>query len=160
MKPCIPPPALALAAGACMSALHRWFPLARCVSPPWQWLGLLPAALGVAISVMAFGRFRRVRTTVNPLDPSKATHLVTDGVFSVSRNPMYLGLMLVLVGWAIWQGTVSSWLVLPLFWAIITYGQIVPEEQALSRLFGEQYAAYRREVGRWIGRRTPNASTR
>jgi protein-S-isoprenylcysteine O-methyltransferase Ste14 len=141
-----------------MAALDRWLPLARCIAAPWSRLGLFPAAAGVMIVTTAFMTFRRVRTTVNPLDPSKATHLVTGGVFSISRNPMYLGLVLVLMGWATWLGTASPWLIVPLFWVVITYGQILPEEHALTQLFGQRYAAYRREVSRWLGRRAGGAA--
>jgi protein-S-isoprenylcysteine O-methyltransferase Ste14 len=156
----IPPPILALIAALLMAALDRWLPLARCVPAPWYRLGLFPAAAGVVIVATAFMSFRRVRTTVNPIDPSKATHLVTAGVFSISRNPMYLGLLLVLIGWAVWLGAASPWLIVPLFWAVITYGQILPEEQALTRLFGQRYAAYRREVSRWLGRRAQASARR
>jgi protein-S-isoprenylcysteine O-methyltransferase Ste14 len=87
------------------------------------------------------------------MDPSRATRLVTDNVFSISRNPMYLGLLLLLIGRALWLGTLSVWLIPPLFLFVTTYVQIVPEEQALTQLFGAQYDAYRRDVARWIGRR-------
>jgi protein-S-isoprenylcysteine O-methyltransferase Ste14 len=90
---------------------------------------------------------------VNPLDPSKASRLVTDGVFRVSRNPMYLGLVLLLIAWSIWLGSASPWLVPPLFVILLTVVQIILEEHALSQRFGEQYLAYQRSVARWIGRR-------
>lgn len=153
MKPRVPPPIIALIAALAMWALHRWLPLGRWMPPPWHRLGLLPATVGIAISMTAFMGFRQARTTVNPLEPDKATHLVTEGIFSITRNPMYLGLLLVLVGWAVWLGSLSTLFVLPLFWVIITYAQIIPEEQALVRLFGEKYATYYRDVNRWVGRR-------
>jgi protein-S-isoprenylcysteine O-methyltransferase Ste14 len=78
---------------------------------------------------------------------------VTDGVFRVSRNPMYLGLVLLLIGWAVWLGSASPWLVPPLFVIVLTVVQIIPEERVLHRLFGEQYVSYQRSVARWIGRR-------
>lgn len=153
MKLRIPPPVIMIIAATLMWACQRWLPLAQWVVPPWNRLGFLAAILGVAISALALMRFRQARTTVNPMDPGKATHLVTDGIFSVSRNPMYLGLLLLLIGWALWLGSASVWIIPPLFVLGITYAQIVPEEQALSDLFGAQYAAYRQRVGRWVGRR-------
>lgn len=153
MHPRIPPPIVMFLAAALMWVLHRWMPLGHWIAPPWNRLGGLFGAVGVAIAVAAFVRFRQARTTVDPMDPSKASHLVTDGVFWVSRNPMYLGLVLLLIGWATWLGSASPWLVPPLFAIVITVVQIIPEEQALGRLFGEQYASYRRHVARWIGRR-------
>jgi protein-S-isoprenylcysteine O-methyltransferase Ste14 len=142
-----------LAAAACMWALHRWLPLGHWIAAPWNRLGALPAAVAIAIVVAALRGFHRARTTVNPMDPSKATRLVTDGVFRISRNPMYLGLLLLLIGWALWLGSASVWLMPPLFAIAITRLQIVPEERALDRLFGAQYLAYRDDVVRWIGRR-------
>ena len=82
---------------------------------------------------------------------------MTDGVFRLSRNPMYLSLLLLLIGWAIWLGTISPWLVPPLFVIVITVGQIIPEERALVELFGERYLAYRASVARWMG---PGVKTR
>jgi protein-S-isoprenylcysteine O-methyltransferase Ste14 len=153
MQPRIPPPFVMVLAAALMWALHRWLPLAHLIAPPWNRLGGLPIAFGVAIAVAAVMRFREARTTVNPMDPSKTSHLVTDGIFQVSRNPMYLGLALLLIGWALWLGSASPWLVPPLFVIVITIVQIIPEEQVLGRLFGEQYRAYRRRVARWVGHR-------
>jgi protein-S-isoprenylcysteine O-methyltransferase Ste14 len=153
MRSRIPPPIVMVLAALLMWALDRWMPLAQWIRWPWNRLGWLAAAVGVAIAVAARMRFRRVGTTVNPLDPSKASHLVTGGVFRVSRNPMYLGLVLLLIGWSIWLGSASPWLVPPLFVIVLTVVQIIPEEQALSRRFGEQYLSYRRSVARWIGRR-------
>jgi protein-S-isoprenylcysteine O-methyltransferase Ste14 len=148
----IPPPFIMLAAAAAMWALDRWLPLGHRVDPPWNRLGTLPAAVGVGVSLAAFVRFHQVGTTVKPTDPSKASRLVTDGVFRFSRNPMYLGLALLLTGWGLWLGSASVWLAPPLFVVAVTELQIIPEEQALARLFGEQYLAYRRSVGGWIGR--------
>lgn len=142
-----------LVAAASMWALQRWLPLGYWISQPWNRLGGLPGGVGIAIGVAAFRRFLQARTTVNPMDPSKATRLVTDGVFRISRNPMYLGLLLLLFGWALWLGSASAWLIPPLFVIVITLVQIIPEEQALDQLFGAEYLAYRRTVARWIGRR-------
>ena len=153
LHPRIPPPFVMLLAAALMWALHRWLPLSNWIATPWNRLGALPGAAGVAIAVAEFTRFRQARTTVNPMDPSKASRLVTHGVFRISRNPMYLGLLLLLIGWAVWLGTASPWLMPPIFVIVITIAQIIPEEQALHKLFGEQYLAYQRSVSRWIGQR-------
>jgi protein-S-isoprenylcysteine O-methyltransferase Ste14 len=153
MRPRIPPPIVMLLAASAMWALHHWLPLGRWIAPPWNWLGALAASAGVAIIATAMLTFRKAQTTINPLDPSKASQLVTGRVYRLSRNPMYLGLLLLLVGWALWLGSASPWLVPPLFVIVITVAQIVPEEEALGRLFGERYRAYRQSVPRWIGRR-------
>ena len=153
MRPRIPPPILMLLGAGLMWALDHWMPLGQWTSAPWNRLGGLVAAVGIAIAVAAFARFRKAGTTVNPVDPSKASRLVTDGIFRVSRNPMYLGLLLLLIGWAVWLGSVSPLVVPPLFVVVITLVQIIPEEQALGQRFGEQYLSYRRSVARWIGLR-------
>jgi protein-S-isoprenylcysteine O-methyltransferase Ste14 len=152
MKPHIPPPIVMLAAAFLMWALHRWIPIIHWIAAPWNRFGSLPAVIGLAIAVAAIVRFRQARTTTNPMDPSKASRLVMDGVFRISRNPMYLGLELLLIGWAVWLGSASPWLIPPLFAIFITVVQIIPEERALEQRFGDQYRTYRRRVARWIGR--------
>ena len=149
----IPPPVLMLLAAGLMWVLDHWMPLGQWISAPWNRLGGLMAAVGIAVDLAALVRFRKVGTTVNPLDPSKASRLVTDGIFRVSRNPMYLGLVLLLIGWGVWLGSASPWLVPPLFVVVITLVQIIPEEQALSRNFGEEYVLYQRSAARWMGLR-------
>lgn len=152
MKTRIPPPFIMLLAALLMWAFHRWMPLAQLVVSPWNRLGWLPAAAGIGIAVAAFARFQQAHTTVNPREPHTASSLVTDGVFRLSRNPMYLGLLLLLIGWALSLGSVSVWIVPALFVIVVTALQIIPEEQALEKLFGESYLAYRQRTGRWIGR--------
>lgn len=151
MKPRIPPPIMTLVAAALMWALHSWIPLIHWIAPPWNRFGGLAAVGGLVIAGAAIAGFRQVGTTTNPMDPGKASHLVTEGVFRISRNPMYLGLELVLIGWAIWLGSASPWLVPPLFAFVITAVQIIPEERALRQRFGDQYSAYQQRVARWIG---------
>ena len=151
MRPVVPPPVVTVVAASLMWALDRWVPLAQWIGPPWNGAGALVAAAGIAVAVAAFARFRNAGTTVDPIHPSKASQLVTGGVFRLSRNPMYLGLALLLVGWAIWLGGASPWLVPPLFVIVLTVAQIIPEERALHQTFGKQYVAYQRRVSRWIG---------
>ncbi len=86
------------------------------------------------------------------MEPGKASHLVTGGIFRFSRNPMYLGLSLLLIGWALWLGTAGPWLVPPVFVLFIYLAQILPEERALESRFGVGYLEYRRTVARWLGR--------
>lgn len=145
----IPPPVMALVAAILMWVLNRRLPLVECVLPPWNRLAVLPGVIGIALDGAAFRRFRHHRTTVNPLDPGKASHLVTDGIFRFSRNPMYLGQTFILTGWAIWLGSAGEWLVLPLFIYLVTVLQILPEERALAKIFGPAYLDYKKSVGRW-----------
>ena len=84
------------------------------------------------------------------MKPGAATHLVTTGLYRYSRNPMYMGMLVMLVGWWVWLGSVTPILLLPAFIIILTKMQIEPEEQALEAHFGEQYLAYKRQVSRWF----------
>ena len=108
------------------------------------------AIAGVALVVMSMRAFRKAGTTVDPFHPDEATHLVVDSVFRFSRNPMYVSLTLVLIGWAIWLGSVFNIVVLALFVSYITVFQIEPEEVVLKNLFGEAYREYCSKVRRWI----------
>jgi protein-S-isoprenylcysteine O-methyltransferase Ste14 len=108
------------------------------------------AVLGAAVALGGVLSFRRAHTTVNPLKPETSAALVSTGVYSFTRNPMYLGMALVLLAWAVYLS--SAWSLLgPLLFALyITRFQIVPEERALEGLFGESFAAYRKRVRRWL----------
>jgi protein-S-isoprenylcysteine O-methyltransferase Ste14 len=129
-------------------ALDRWLPLVRLMRSPWNYLGLLPLLLGVAMSLTAAGAFRRAGTPVVPFE--RSTQLVTGGWFAVTRNPMYLGLTLILAGVALIDGTLGALLPLPLFIAILHFRFIRGEEIFLEGIFGEQYRSYRGRVRRWI----------
>ncbi|MGB8326835.1 MAG: isoprenylcysteine carboxylmethyltransferase family protein [Steroidobacteraceae bacterium] len=150
-RPLIPPPVWALGAGAAMWGLNRALPLASLLPRPWNRVGLGIGAIGFIIDLVALMGFRRADTTINPLHPSKATALVTAGLYRYTRNPMYVGLLLLLCGWAAWLGTLSPWVMPLLFAIVITVAQIRPEERALYALFGADYERYCRQVPRWIG---------
>jgi protein-S-isoprenylcysteine O-methyltransferase Ste14 len=150
MKLKIPPPIVALIAAACMWLLSHAVPTLAFALPLRRSLAGACVVLGFAVAISAVVCFRRVKTTVNPLDPRRASSLVTGGVFRYTRNPMYLGLLLVLLGWSLYLSHVLPFLVLPVFIAYITRYQIVPEESALASKFGEDFTAYRSRVRRWI----------
>jgi protein-S-isoprenylcysteine O-methyltransferase Ste14 len=111
---------------------------------------LLLIASGFLIAFKGVVEFKRSSTTVNPLSPEKASELVTSGVFQHSRNPMYLGMVIVLIANGIYLG--SPWLALVIagFFLFINRFQIVPEERAMRDLFGESFQEYRTKVGRWL----------
>ena len=146
----IPPPVVALLCVALM------FGLVHC-APNWQWgnpwrvpLTALLVGMGLASDIAGLLAFRRHRTTVNPLSPHKSTAIVQDGIYRFTRNPMYLGMALILLGFALYLA--SPWALLgPLvFAAYITRFQIRPEERALAAHFGTAYAAYCAQVRRWL----------
>jgi protein-S-isoprenylcysteine O-methyltransferase Ste14 len=107
--------------------------------------------------MLAFLQFRQAHTTINPHRPENATTLVTSGVYAWTRNPMYLGLSVLLLGWAIRLGTLTPLVLAPLFIPLIRHVQVRPEEQALRVRFGQDYARYCERVNRWLGRRGSTA---
>jgi len=105
---------------------------------------------GVVVALAGVIEFRRQNTTVDPTQPSKCSDLVTSGIYAFSRNPMYLGFLLLLVAWASYLSHALVWLLLPVFVWYLNRFQIELEEQALSQLFPETFPKYRQVVGRWI----------
>lgn len=108
------------------------------------------ALMGVAIMVLAAMRFLRFKTTVNPLQPSAATYLVQDGIFEYTRNPMYLGMALILFAAVLLSGYVRSAIWLVFFIMYIQAFQIRPEEKAIRQKFGSDYDAYCQRVRAWL----------
>ena len=150
MKTKIPPPIVAVLFALLMWALDRLVPVSQLTLPGAGIISLLLVGLGLVVMIMALGRFRKVGTTVNPLDPSLASSLVSSGIFRRSRNPMYLGMLIFLTAWALWLGNAVNLITLYLFVSFMTRFQIKPEEEALTKLFGEEYEAYCEKVNRWI----------
>lgn len=105
---------------------------------------------GVLIMLAGVMAFYYQETTVDPRDPSKASSLVVAGIYRYSRNPMYLGMAIVLVGVAFMLANLGSLLVVPIFVMSITTLQIVPEELALEEQFGDSYREYKDKVNRWL----------
>jgi protein-S-isoprenylcysteine O-methyltransferase Ste14 len=113
-------------------------------------VALALGASGMAVAIGGVISFRRAETTVNPLKPERSAALVSTGVYSFTRNPMYLGMVLVLFAWAVYLSSAWSLLGPILFALYITRFQIVPEERVLDRLFGAPFAAYKKRVRRWL----------
>ena len=105
---------------------------------------------GLLCILVSAWRFKSADTTVNPMRPSETKTLVTKGLYRFSRNPMYFGMLLLLVGWAILLFTLTSWLGIPLFIWYMNQFQIKPEEAILQKTFGEGYQKYMAQVRRWI----------
>lgn len=107
-------------------------------------------SVGASIGIAGIVSFRRAKTTVNPTKPDSSSTLVRSGVYSVTRNPMYLGIVLILVGWAAWLSNVLSLSGAFAFVVYMNRFQIVPEEKALSDLFGTAFTSYKTRVRRWL----------
>ena len=84
------------------------------------------------------------------MKPGSTSHLVTSGLYRYSRNPMYLGLLMMLIGWGLYLGSLSPLSMLPLFIRLLTKKQIEPEEIILMDKFGQEYKYYQQRVRRWI----------
>jgi len=113
-------------------------------------IALALVGLGAAVAIAGVVAFRNKRTTVNPLTPSASSVVVSGGVYRVSRNPMYLGFVLALAGWAVYLSNAGAALLLPAFVAYMTQYQIKPEERALLEKFGGEFAQYMSRVRRWL----------
>jgi len=144
----IVPPVYLLMTLAAMAALHRFVPVTQLLTAPYTHAGWLLVAAGIGIAAVAAGAFQRAGTGIVPFDP--ATALVTGGLYRYTRNPMYLGMVLLLVGVAIALGSLGAWLPIPVFVWIIQAWFIVGEERLLEQTFGESYIAYKRGVRRWL----------
>lgn len=110
----------------------------------------LVAAMGGLIIVAGVIQFRRAKTTVNPVRPEETTGVVTSGIYSKTRNPMYLGMLLIITGWFFYLGVIANILLLPLFVMYLNRFQIAPEERMLLTLFGDEYRGYLTRVRRWL----------
>ena len=154
MKPIIPPPVIGLLFGLAMWLLARGASDLTgdyAVALPGQaQAAALIAGAGLAVDLVSIAAFFRRRTTVNPLTPSKTNALVIDGFYRFSRNPMYLGILMILIGWGLWLGNILNLVLLGLFIWVINELQIKPEEKALREKFGAEYDAYCKRVRRWI----------
>jgi protein-S-isoprenylcysteine O-methyltransferase Ste14 len=146
----IPPPLVALLIGTAMWHVSRSGPSLDLPLIVRSVAGLALAVLGAAIALAGDIEFRRARTTINPWRPHNTSSLVTTGVYRHTRNPMYLGLLVVLCGWAVFLA--SAWPLAgpPAFVLYISRFQIHPEEGILSAKFGSVYADYASRVRRWL----------
>jgi protein-S-isoprenylcysteine O-methyltransferase Ste14 len=150
----IPPLLLVVVFAAAMAGVARLAPAATIVIPGRLAALIFFIALGMAIAVAGVFAFRRHETTVNPLAPDEASSLVSTGIYRVTRNPMYLGLLLMLAGWCVYLGNGVAALLLPAFVVYMNRFQIGPEERALAEKFGRRFTEYAATVSRWFLPRT------
>jgi protein-S-isoprenylcysteine O-methyltransferase Ste14 len=146
----IPPPVVAALLAVAMWGIAFIAPLVEVPTLLRACVAIAIALAGAVFSLAGILSFRRARTTVNPMKPEAATSLVSSGIYRITRNPMYVGLLFVLVAWAAFLS--SAWSLLgPLaFFLYISHFQIRPEERVLSELFGAEYSAYKARVRRWL----------
>lgn len=146
----VPPVLVSAAFGLSMWLVAKALP-ALTVAVPWAnpaAVGL--GALGLGAALAGVLSFRKAKTTANPMDPSASSTIVTSGIYQWSRNPMYLGFLLVIAGWGVHLANVGALLGVPAFVVYMNRFQIMPEERALTAKFGAAYEAYLRRVRRWL----------
>lgn len=146
----IPPPLIALISATLMALLAGGLSSWRSLSLI-QIIALIVLYLvATAFSLGGVLAFKKAKTTVNPLKPNESSYLVTSGVYRFSRNPMYLGMLVFLLMWAVFLASYLSLLGLVFFVCYITYFQIKPEELAMQALFSDEYREYCQRVRRWL----------
>ena len=106
--------------------------------------------IGLIIILSAIILFKKYQTAITPLNPSKATKLITDGIYKFSRNPIYLGLLFVLFGVSIILNLIGGVFLIASFILYLNFFQIIPEENALFGLFKDEFLEYKKNVRRWI----------
>lgn len=136
---------LALAASY---VLNRYVPVQTVVPEMIRYLGAVPVLAAIWIVGKSALRFRKRDTTVMPYE--RSTALVTDGFYENSRNPMYLAMLLSLVGVAWLLGSVTAFLPVPLLYLALRFRVIAMEEGMLEETFGGEYLDYKRKVRRWL----------
>ncbi len=142
------PPVYFLFTVLLIAALHWFLPIAKLIDAPLSYIGLLITGSGFIIVVVPARAFQTHATTIRPFEESDV--LVTDGFYRITRNPMYLGMVIILVGVAIFLGTLASFLPIPFFVMLIQRRFIQKEEAMLAESFGDQYIEYKKSVRRWI----------
>jgi protein-S-isoprenylcysteine O-methyltransferase Ste14 len=146
----IPPIGLVIIAALLMWMGGSYLPI---LNYRFQFQSLVAWAIGlsgVLACVLGIIEFNRAKTTVNPTKPESASSLVRTGIYRRTRNPMYVGFLLILTGWATALTNVASFLILPAFVVYMNRFQIKPEERALASIFGNDFKAYCSEARRWI----------
>ena len=146
----IPPPLVMMLLGAMAWTWAHYFPTLSFRLPFHTGMATAVAVAGLALNGLPKVAFGRAGTTVNPLRPGAATHLVTSGVYRYSRNPMYLGQAVILFGWGIYLHNVLGFLAIPAFVLYISRLQIVPEERHLLARFGDEYTRFCQQSPRWL----------
>ena len=148
IKTKFPPPLVALAFGFLINYTKNIFPKIEIKNEII--FGSFMIISGLIIILSAIILFKKYQTTITPLNPSKATKLITDGIYKFSRNPMYLGLLLVLLGISIILNLTGGFFLIPLFILYLNLFQIIPEENAMVDLFKDEFLEYKKKVRRWI----------
>ncbi len=142
------PPVYFLVTVVIMTVLNYFAPIRHILHPPVTYSGAIFIVIGFIITIWSAVLFNKAGTAIKPFDES--THLVTKGMYQVTRNPMYLGMVVILLGIALLFGTFTPFIPIPIFVWLIQTIFINNEEIALERTFGDEYREYKERVRRWL----------
>jgi protein-S-isoprenylcysteine O-methyltransferase Ste14 len=146
----MPPPAVALLCALGMWLLAQYTP-AYLIAPLLKWsFVVFFILLGATFNIAGLIEFNRSKTTINPLQPEKSSALVSGGIYKITRNPMYCGMVAFLIAWMSYLENSTTLIGVFFFMWYITQFQIKPEEKILAALFGEAYIQYQQRVRRWL----------
>lgn len=146
----IPPVIVFLVFGLFMYLLAEFLPVGYFDFFGRRYLMIGLIALAVIVTSVALYQFFEAKTTTDPSHPDKAKKLVKNGIYAYTRNPMYLGFLLLLLAWGVWLGNAFNTLLAAGFVAYMNRFQIIPEERALLQIFGNDYKQYCLLVRRWF----------
>ena len=142
------PPVILLLSIGLQIALYRWLPVAEIIAAPWHWIGAGFIVAGLAVLAGPVFAFNRSETTIVPFEESSA--LVTSGMYRYTRNPMYVSMVLILIGVATLTGALTPFIVPALFVPVLNARVIRHEEAMLEERFGDEYRQYMQRVRRWL----------
>jgi len=131
-----------------IGVIGHYFPVYQYIDAPATYSGIIPVLSGITVAAISAGLFIKADTGLEPFD--EATVLITGGFYRYTRNPMYLGMVLILLGVALLFGSVGALFPIPLFILVIRNNFVVGEERFLEAAFGQQYLDYKSKVRRWI----------
>lgn len=146
----IPPAILTLIIAAGMWWIEKYISLSWAEFESSLWLVVVFLVVGGLFGILGLAAFYQNRTSIDPHKPHRASSLVTGGIYSISRNPMYVALLLVLGAYGFYLGNGLTLILLPVFVGYMNCFQIAPEEQAMEEKFGEEYQKYKSGVRRWL----------
>ncbi len=136
--------------GSIIWLLGEYYPMATINLPSNSLVAIVLIVLGAFMVLIGGIAFRKARTTVDPRNPHNSSSLVIVGIYRYTRNPMYVGMLMSLLGLVVYVGNVSGVFVLPFFIWSMNELQIKWEEKALLEKFGESYREYKNRVRRWV----------
>lgn len=146
----LPPVVVLFIFALLMYLLGRFLPFGEFEFFGRHYLSSALGILAVLMGIISLGHFFRTKTTVDPTKPDKASILVTNGIFAFSRNPMYLSMLLLLLAFGLRLGNAFNVLLAAGFVSYMNRFQILPEEKALTKLFGKEFELYCKSVRCWF----------